>query len=304
MSFFQTSEWVKVGRASRKITRPKAVDQPSKLRNILGYFYRKKDSSSIIKHSKERVNHKVMYASDYKNKVLEEVESAKMPLDIPISIRDDVTVCTRGKKMTVLATKHEKVGARVHYECKTPETVDASCDTCSLRDRGCNSFGVDECFGTDELVNMDKQLESPPRRLMAKTLAKKKNRLVYSQLLNFLRCKHFMHVRDKHFITTLVADARAWMLKKEFKMETDIDFCVLSMAVTQAFLVNQQELDMRAALKQPVALNHIDHLNATMSGDLGRVSWFRHQSVGHSLATAARRTVLPKVRLNGPGDSV
>lgn len=121
-----------------------------------------------------------------------------------------------------------------------------------------------------DLPDFDKQVERIPQRHYAKVLSKPKTRLVYSQLLNFLRIKHFMHYRDHHFITTLVADARAWLLAKKLPVETPIEYSMLAMAVTQAFLVSQEELEFRARIKNQGALDHIRHLNATMQGNLGR----------------------------------
>lgn len=169
------------------------------------------------------------------------------------------------------------------------------------------------CQTNDSVLNqtetqpeiLEKQIETVPRRLIAKLAADKKSRFVYSKLLNYLRCKHFMHTRDHHFITTLVADARAWLLKGGHDMEKPLTFAVLANAVTQAFMVNQEELDFRARIKNPVALDHIEHLNATMSGELGRVSYFKGKGLVKTLASAARRPLTRAVRIpSRPGNLI
>lgn len=168
----------------------------------------------------------------------------------------------------------------------------------SCCDMDCQTCGV-EAVQTDFQTH-EKQLETLPRRLIAKLKAKKNSRFVYSQLLNFLRCKHFMHVRDTHFITTLVADARAWLLKNKYTMENAIDYAILATAVQQAFIVSAEELELRATLKNPKIRDHIDHHNATMSGDLGRVNMFSYQSGKHALAKAARRPFTRSLHLTAP----
>jgi hypothetical protein len=166
-------------------------------------------------------------------------------------------------------------------------------------DIGCQSCGTTEPMQTD-IPQYDKQLESLPRRLVAKLRGQKTSRFVYSQLLNHLRCKHFMHVRDTHFITTLVADARAWLLSKGYTMEDSIHYSILSSAVQQAFIVSAEELELRATLKNPKIRDHIDHLNATMSGDLGRVNMFDINSGKHALAKMARRPFTRSLHLSAP----
>lgn len=168
----------------------------------------------------------------------------------------------------------------------------------SCCDTDCQTCGVEAVQA--DLKTYDKQLETLPRRLIAKLKAKKNTRFVYSQLLNFLRCKHFMHVRDTHFITTLVADARAWLLKNNYTMENALDYAILATAVQQAFIVSAEELELRATLKNPKIRDHIDHHNATMSGDLGRVNMFSYQSGKHALAKAARRPFTRSVHLAAP----
>lgn len=175
-------------------------------------------------------------------------------------------------------TKTAKI--KISHKGPTDETFEKVCMT----DRCVDGQDVHVGVGY-EMKEYEKQLERIPARKLAKISASPKSRFIHSQLLNFLRCKHFMHYRDHHFITTLVADARAWLLSSGLKLDTHLEYSMLSLAVTQAFLVSQEELNMRALMKDPRHLNHIEHLNATMTGDLGRVFMFKH---GHPLAKLRR----------------
>lgn len=175
----------------------------------------------------------------------------------------------------------------VRYKEESTCVARAACQTCESSN-----------IQTDDDTPEAKQIESVPRRLVAKMAANKKSRFVYSRLLNYLRCKHFMHIRDHHFITTLVSDARAWLLKNNTNMEQPLTFAILASAVTQAFMVNQEELDFRARIKNPIHLDHIEHLNATMSGDLGRVSIFKGKGLTKTLAATARRPLTRAVRIS------
>lgn len=184
---------------------------------------------------------------------------------------------------------------RVVLKKQKRKTVTVNTPTCHT---GCQA---EECRSTTaDMPNYEKQLEVLPRRLVAKLRAQKTSRFVYSQLLNFLRCKHFMHVRDTHFITTLVADARAWLLNKGYSMEDSIHYSVLTIAVQQAFIVSHEELEFRATLKNPKILDHIDHHNATMSGDLGRVNMFDKERSKHALTKAVRRPFTRSLHLSAP----
>lgn len=194
------------------------------------------------------------------------------------------TACRKGAESVtgvVSVKRHRKVVIKEAEACSR-----AGCQTCESVE-----------VSTDDDKEESKQIEVIPRRLTAKLAAGKKTRFVYSRLLNYLRCKHFMHIRDHHFITTLVADARAWLLKDGMSMEKPLTFAILANAVTQAFMVNQEELDFRARIKNPIHLDHIEHLNNTMSGELGRVSIFAGKPLKSTLAAAARRPFTRAVRI-------
>ena len=66
----------------------------------------------------------------------------------------------------------------------------------------------------------------------ARALRDKKSRKTYTALTYYLKCKHFMHTKDPHFIRTLVQDARAWLIRGQFKMETYQEFVILTSAIS------------------------------------------------------------------------
>lgn len=103
----------------------------------------------------------------------------------------------------------------------------------------------------------------------ARAMRDKKSRRAYVALTYYLKCKHFMHIKDPHFIRTLVQDARAWMIKSEFKMETYAEYCILASAVAAAFFVDQEELSFRARMKNARNWQAIEKHNNACNGDLG-----------------------------------
>jgi len=108
-----------------------------------------------------------------------------------------------------------------------------------------------------------------PSFAKARALRDKKTRKVYTALTYHLKCKHFMHSRDPHFIRTLVQDARAWMTRQKLPTESYLEYAVLTSAVAAAFFVDQEELDFRARMKNRTEWQAIDKLNKAMTGDLG-----------------------------------
>jgi len=103
----------------------------------------------------------------------------------------------------------------------------------------------------------------------ARVLRDKKTRKVYTALTYHLKCKHFMHSRDPHFIRTLVQDARAWMTRQKLPTESHIEYAVLTSAVAAAFFIDQEELDFRARMKNRTEWQAIEKINKAMTGDLG-----------------------------------
>lgn len=103
----------------------------------------------------------------------------------------------------------------------------------------------------------------------ARALRDKRTRRVYTALTYHLKCKHFMHSRDPHFVRTLVQDARAWMTRQKLPTESYLEYAVLTSAVAAAFFVDQEELDFRARMKNRNEWQSISKINRAMTGDLG-----------------------------------
>jgi len=111
--------------------------------------------------------------------------------------------------------------------------------------------------------------EIPKRKDVNKFVKNKKHYMVYSRLLYHLRCKHFMKARDAGLINALVTDARVWMAKAEFVMETAAEYTILAYAVLGAFLVSREELEFRQIIKQKDNYDNMTHINNTAGGVLG-----------------------------------
>lgn len=109
----------------------------------------------------------------------------------------------------------------------------------------------------------------PPSFSKARALRDKKSRVTYTALTYYLKCKHYMHVKDPHFVRTLVQDARAWLLRGQFKMETYQEYVILTSAVMSAFFVDQEELHFRARMKNRKEWQALDKHNRACNGDLG-----------------------------------
>nr|WRQ65255.1 hypothetical protein [Tolivirales sp.] len=295
-------------------TAPKA----SKLDKIIGYLMRKRKVKIPVK---DQDRPKIMYSRPAIAKLCTEVATNNRysVLDMDLADREFLEVeetHNSPEGTAVITAKAEtlvdaetcpglyvptaETAASTKVRVKIPKQKSVEVSACC--DQACQG-GICDGNQTNFPV-FDKQLETLPRRLVAKLRSKKTDRFVYSQLLNFLRCKHFMHVRDTHFITTLVADARAWLLSKGFTMEDSIHYSILSIAVQQAFIVSAEELEFRATLKNPKIIDHIEHHNATMSGNLGRVNMFNINSGKHALAKAARRPFTRTLHLSAPKTDV
>jgi len=109
------------------------------------------------------------------------------------------------------------------------------------------------------------------RRSALNKTVNKKNVKFCSKLTYFLRCKHFMKLRDPSLINTLVNDARVWMLKEGRKCDTEDDYFMLAHSVMATFLVNTKEMEFRKHLKNKMNWDNMAHLNKTLLGDLGKV---------------------------------
>jgi hypothetical protein len=131
---------------------------------------------------------------------------------------------------------------------------------------------IDTALHHEEVTNTDNYVyEQIPKRKVINALVKnKKGYHAYSRLLFWLRCKHFMKVRDHGLINQLVTDARAWLAKNNFTMETSTEFQILANAVMGAYLVNEEELVFRQTIKDKVNYDNMAHINRTAIGDLGK----------------------------------
>lgn len=149
----------------------------------------------------------------------------------------------------------------------------------------------------DEFNLGDQELtQIPVRKTINKLVKKKKVFRTYSRLLNYLRCKFFLKYRDGSLMQQMAHEARVWLIKAGHQCDSAIDYDVLSTAVTVAFLVTSNELEFRQSIKNPQNYDNMRHLNATVSGDLGRVgntSVLKHQKLGGSLLGG----LLPKMKL-------
>lgn len=128
---------------------------------------------------------------------------------------------------------------------------------------------------TDVPVHME-VVKVPSRKAVNRATRGKNERGVFSKLLNHLRVKYFMHYRDHHFISMLVAEARSWLMKNQIPTDNPITFDLMALAVITAFRVNARELEFRAMIKQVKVQDNQKHLNMLMSGSLGygsRLKW-------------------------------
>jgi len=103
----------------------------------------------------------------------------------------------------------------------------------------------------------------------ARALRDKKSRKTFTALTYYLKCKHYMHMKDPHFIRTLVQDARAWLIRGQYKMESYRDYVILTSAVMSAFFVDQEELAFRARMKNATEWQAMSKHNNACNGDLG-----------------------------------
>lgn len=122
-----------------------------------------------------------------------------------------------------------------------------------------------------------------PRSKVNKMVKKAKVIKTFSRLSNFLKSKYFMRLRDHSLITTMVNDARVWMLKQGFTLETEDDYFVMTQSVIVSFLVQEQEMKFRKILKEPENWDNMAHLNNTAAGKLGKVNLLRAMQGENSL---------------------
>ena len=120
-----------------------------------------------------------------------------------------------------------------------------------------------------------------PKRSNINKFAKSSKFEVYQKLSYFLKCKYFMKYRDSTLISSLVMDARSWMLKNKMTMDNEGDYQTLCYSVLSAYLVDKEELIFRQIIKDEKQLDNADHINRTVSNNLGRKfnpsSWIKRR---------------------------
>lgn len=118
----------------------------------------------------------------------------------------------------------------------------------------------------------DEIFRIPTRSVINRLIKKKSNYKTHSKLLNFLRCKFHLKYRDHHFMNTLVHEARVWMMTNKHTCDNPDDYSILSSAVLAAFLISGEELEFRQAIKNRTNWDNMNHLNKTITGNLGKVN--------------------------------
>nr|WRQ64996.1 hypothetical protein [Tolivirales sp.] len=119
-------------------------------------------------------------------------------------------------------------------------------------------------------LDMDTTMFIPKRKAVNKLVNNKRHMKVCSRLLNHLRCKYHLTLRDKSLPARLVHEARTWLIKAGHTCETDLDYAVLSSAVSAAFMVSDEELEFRSRVKNKQNYENMYHLNETLQGNLGK----------------------------------
>lgn len=141
-------------------------------------------------------------------------------------------------------------------------------------DRGTESQHVDEDGQADLTPESVGLFKVDSRKAANHIVRNRKTLRACEGVTYFLKCKYFFAKRDPTLINNMVRDARTYMTGKGKQLNSEGDYYVLSQAVMAAFLVDTQELKMRATMKDRENLDNIKHLNAATQGDLGYTSIF------------------------------
>lgn len=151
--------------------------------------------------------------------------------------------------------------------------VDAAIQSINIADNDCQTNSVSiEANVEENVLNNDQELfRIPKRRDINKIIKNKKIYKAHSRLLSYLRCKAFLKHRDTALIQQLVHMANVWMVKEGHLLDQPIHYSVIANAVTIAFLVSEEELSFREAIKNKTNWDNMKHLNNTIKGDLGKV---------------------------------
>lgn len=121
-------------------------------------------------------------------------------------------------------------------------------------------------------LSMNNELfKIPKRKFINKIIKDKKYYKAHSRLVSYLRCKTFLKHRDTSLIQQLVHMANIWMVTEKYLLDDPLHYTVIASAVTVAFMISEEELMFREAIKNKTNWDNMRHLNATISGDLGKV---------------------------------
>lgn len=166
--------------------------------------------------------------------------------------------------------KPDHVGKRRY---SLPEQEIMAVDQATSVDKTNASIGQVKEVNEDGVeLEQDSKIFVPSRKNINKYVKNKKSVKVCSKLLNHLRCKYHLTLRDKSLPSKLVHEARTWMKKAGYTCETDLDYTILSSAVTAAFLVSDEELEFRKMIKNRQNYENMYHLNETLQGNLGKTA--------------------------------
>jgi len=225
------------------------------------------------------------------NSVGTDTEALEMFHDTPLSLRthDKMTVVQEGDDGRILKL-HTKLG---HVQTRTQE---------------CKIYTTDDVCVQTDTINMETQPEPyddqdkmtiPNRKFINKLYKNKKSFTTYSRLYYHLKLKYHLKHRDHQLINQLVHEARTWMIKEKRTCDTQNDYTIMSSAVLSAFLVSDEELIFRQQIKERTQLDNMNHLNKTVTGDMGKISPLKkpaqHSLLGNFLPNV--NFVAPKINI-------
>lgn len=234
-----------------------------KAHSIAGYLRRK-----MLKANKQRPKKQVMPDTNVKAEIK---GGAREIVETPnrfALVEDEVVDGVEDE------TPLEQVEAEGKPDEGSPDgvgNIDGSPDDCEMVIELPRKKSVSGVVGKRNSVSGDPDYEDIPLPSFdkARALRDKKSRKTFTALTYYLKCKHYMHMKDPHFIRTLVQDARAWLIRGQYKMESYKEYMILTSAVMSAFFVDQEELAFRARMKNSTEWQAIKKHNNACNGDLG-----------------------------------
>jgi hypothetical protein len=96
------------------------------------------------------------------------------------------------------------------------------------------------------------------------------NKSKYTKLIYYLKIKHAFRVRRLEMLTTMVQDARQYLIQRGSTLDNESDYQELMQSVTNAFFIDKPELEFRRALRNTNLRRSLEAYNATLAGDLGK----------------------------------